>query len=126
MLAKWNIATQEWKICDMDIEIVKFVINGSMKMAIPPDLKEEIQVNSRSVALCRVFDLKFNRILVHLAQIILKFFVVTDKTPSMYLNVKLNEMPTDSFPLRAQTINSASYVGWKGASNYLVNINKKD
>ena len=40
MLAKWNIATQEWKICDMDIEIVKFVKNGSRKLAIPPDRKE--------------------------------------------------------------------------------------
>ena len=29
------IATQERKLCDMEIEIVTFVINGSMKSAVP-------------------------------------------------------------------------------------------
>ena len=33
----WNIATQERKICDVEIEIVMFVINGSVKLTVPPD-----------------------------------------------------------------------------------------
>ena len=32
-----NIATQERKICNMEIEIVTFVINGSVKLTVPPD-----------------------------------------------------------------------------------------
>ena len=36
----WNIATQERKICDMEIEIVMFVINGNMKLNIPPNREE--------------------------------------------------------------------------------------
>ena len=33
----WNIATQERKKCDVEIEIVVFVINGSVKLTVPPD-----------------------------------------------------------------------------------------
>ena len=33
----WNIATQERKIYDVEIEIVTFVINGSVKLTVPPD-----------------------------------------------------------------------------------------
>ena len=33
----WNIATQERKICDVEIEIVTFVIDGSVKLTVPPD-----------------------------------------------------------------------------------------
>ena len=33
----WNIATQERKICDVEIEIVTFVLNGSVKLTVPPD-----------------------------------------------------------------------------------------
>ena len=33
----WNIATQERKICDVEIEIVTFVINGSVRLTVPPD-----------------------------------------------------------------------------------------
>ena len=33
----WYIATQERKICDMETDIVTFVINGSMKLTVPPD-----------------------------------------------------------------------------------------
>ena len=32
-----NIATQERKICDVEIEIVTFVINGSVKLTVSPD-----------------------------------------------------------------------------------------
>ena len=33
----WNIATQERKNRDVEIEIVMFVINGSVKLTAPPD-----------------------------------------------------------------------------------------
>ena len=33
----WNIATQGRKICDVEIEIVTFVINRSVKLTVPPD-----------------------------------------------------------------------------------------
>ena len=42
----------------MEIEIVTFVVKGSMKLTVPTDWQEQIQVGSRSVALRRVFDLK--------------------------------------------------------------------
>ena len=70
----WNIATQERKIRDVEIEIVTFVINGSVKLTVPPDRQKYMQVRSRSVAFGRVFDLEFNGI--HLAQVILKLWVV--------------------------------------------------
>ena len=57
----------------MKIEIVTFVINGSMKLTILLDRQKLIQVRSRSGVLCRDFDLKFNGI--HLAQVILKLWV---------------------------------------------------
>ena len=33
----WNVATQERKICDVEIEIVTFVVDGSVKMIVPLD-----------------------------------------------------------------------------------------
>ena len=42
----------------MEIEIVTFVVKGSVKLTVPTDWQEQIQVGSRSVALRRVFDLK--------------------------------------------------------------------
>ena len=56
----------------MEREIVMFVINGSMKLAVPPDRPKKIQVRSRSVVISRIFDLKFNGI--HLAQVILNLW----------------------------------------------------
>ena len=63
------------KVCDMEIEIVTFVVNGSVKLTIPPEgQQDKIHVRSRIVALCHIFDLKFNRI--HLTQVVLKIWVV--------------------------------------------------
>ena len=45
----------------MEIEIVSFVKKGIMKKTVPLHWRELIQVRSRSFALCRVFDLKFNQ-----------------------------------------------------------------
>ena len=73
----WNIATQERKICYVEIEIVTFVINGSVKLTVLTDRQWQwqwIQVRSRSIALCRVFDFEFNGI--HLAKVIHKLRVV--------------------------------------------------
>ena len=53
----------------MEIEIATLVINGIVKLIVPPSRSTEV-----SVALCRVFDLKFNGI--HLAQVIFKLWVV--------------------------------------------------
>ena len=64
------VATQEWKICDMEIKIVTFVINESMNLIVPPDRQKKIKVRGKSVAIGRVFDIKFNGI--HLTQVILK------------------------------------------------------
>ena len=69
-----NIATQELKVCDMEVEIVTFVVKGSVPLAVPPDRQELIQKGSRSVALRRVFDLKLNGI--HPTRIILKIWVI--------------------------------------------------
>ena len=32
-----DIATQEWNVCDMEIEIVALVVNGNTKLTIPTD-----------------------------------------------------------------------------------------
>ena len=69
-----DIATQERKVCNMEIEIVMFVVKGSAKWAVPIDWQEQIQVGSRSVALRSVFDLKFRGI--QLTEIILKVWVI--------------------------------------------------
>ena len=65
----------------MENEIVTIVISGSVKLTV------QIGVNPGkkhlSVALCSVFDLKFNR--THLAHVIPQL-----KTPFVYLFVKLN------------------------------------
>ena len=52
---RWDVATQERKVCNMEIEIVTFVVKGSAKLTVPTDWQEQIQVGSRSVALRRVF-----------------------------------------------------------------------
>ena len=59
---KLDIATQKWKVCNMEIEIVTFVVKGSAKLTVPADWQEQIQVGSTSVALRRVFDLKLRGI----------------------------------------------------------------
>ena len=58
----------------MEIEIVTFVVKGCMKLTIPTDWQEQIQVGSRSVAVRHVFDLKLRGIL--LIEIILKVWVI--------------------------------------------------
>ena len=67
---RWDVTTQERKVCNMEIEIVTFVVKGSAKLTVPMDWQEQTQVGSRSVALRRVFDLKLRGI--HLTEIILK------------------------------------------------------
>ena len=49
-------------------------VKGSAKLTAPTDLQEQIQVESRSVALRRFFDLKLRDI--HLTEIILKVWVI--------------------------------------------------
>ena len=38
-----NIATPERKICDVEIEIITFVINGRVKLTVPPDRQKQIK-----------------------------------------------------------------------------------
>ena len=38
----WNIASQEWKVCGMDVEIAMFVVKGSAHLTAPPDRSKEI------------------------------------------------------------------------------------
>ena len=92
----------------MEIEIVTFVVKGSAKLTVPTDWQEQIQVGSRSVALRRVFDLKLRGI--HLTEIILKVWLLMDKTSSMYLYVKLNRDANRFLPAESKDcMNSASY-----------------
>ena len=84
----------------MKIEIVTFVAKGSAKLTVPTDWQEQIQAGSRSVALCRVFDLKLRGI--HLTKIILKVWVINGKTSSIYLYVKLNWDANRFFPAESK------------------------
>ena len=36
-LARWNIATQERKVCDTEVEIVTFVVKGSSQLTVTLD-----------------------------------------------------------------------------------------
>ena len=36
---RWNITTQEMEDCDAKIEIISFVVDGSVKLTIPPNRK---------------------------------------------------------------------------------------
>ena len=71
---RWNIATQERKICDREVEIVTFVIKGSALLTVPLDRQEKIKVGSRGVALSRIFHLKLSGI--HLTKKILKIWII--------------------------------------------------
>ena len=36
---RWNITTQKLNVCDVEIEIISFVVNGSVKLTIPPNMQ---------------------------------------------------------------------------------------
>ena len=84
-------------VCYMEIEIVAIVIDGSVKLTIPPDRHEYTHIRSRSVAFCRVFDLKIKWI--YLIKIILKLWIVDEQKSSMYLYVKFNLDTNWFFPV---------------------------
>ena len=104
-----NVASQERKFCNMEIEIVTFIVKGNVKLTVPTDWQEKIQVGSRCVALRRVSDLKLSGI--HLTEIILEVCVLLmGKTSSMYLYVKLNWDANRFLPAESKDcMNSASY-----------------
>ena len=56
-----SIVYQKQKVCNMKIEIVTCVVNGSVRLTVTFDRQELIQVRSRCDALSHVFDLKFDR-----------------------------------------------------------------
>ena len=42
----WDVATQEWKVCNMEIEIVTLIVKGSVKLTVSTDFQEQIQVEA--------------------------------------------------------------------------------
>ena len=34
---RWDVAAQEWKVCNMEIKIVTLVVKGSVKLTVPID-----------------------------------------------------------------------------------------
>ena len=54
----YYIVTQKWKKYDIEIEIVKFVMNWSVKMTIPPDWQECILLRCWSVALYELMSIE--------------------------------------------------------------------
>ena len=84
---RWNIATQKKKVCDMEVEIVAFVIKRSAQLTVPPDRQELIQVGSRGVALILVFYIKLSGI--HLAKIIMKIWIIDQE---YVINVSICEV----------------------------------
>ena len=84
---RWDVATQERKVCNMEIEIVTFIDKGNAKLTVPTDWQEQIQVGSRCVALRCVFDLKLRGI--HLTEIILKVWVINGQN---VVNVSICEV----------------------------------
>ena len=71
----------------MEIEFITLVVKGSAKLTASTDWQEQIQVGSRTVALRRVFDLKFRGI--HLTEIILKVWVINGQ---YVINVSICEV----------------------------------
>ena len=107
---RWDVATQERKVCNMEIEIVTFVVKGSAKLTFPTDWQWQIHVESRRVALRRVFDLKHRGIHVHLTEITLKLsnsqsvgYWWTKRRRCIYM-WSWSEMLTASYPPRARTV----------------------
>ena len=87
---RWNSVTQ-LNVCDTEIEIVTFVVKGSAKLNVPLERWEQIWVESRSVALRRVFDLKVSGI--HLTAINRKVWVINGKhviNVSQYIPFRIN------------------------------------
>ena len=37
---RWNVAAQERKVCDMEVEIVTFAVKGSAQLTVPSDRQE--------------------------------------------------------------------------------------
>ena len=37
---RWNIATQERKVCDMEVVIVKFIVKGNAQLTVTLDRQE--------------------------------------------------------------------------------------
>ena len=111
---RWNVATQERKVFDMEVEIVTFFVKWGAQLTVTLDRQEKIQGGSRDVALRRVFDLKLSGI--HLTEIILKSGLLIDNASSMYLYVKLNWDANFFFPVQSKyCMNSASY-GYRNMS----------
>ena len=99
---RWNIATQERNVCDMEVDIVTFVVKGNVQLTVPPDRQEQVHLWYRVVALFRVFDLKLSGI--HLTQVIIKIWVIDwQYVIDVYL-LSGTEMLTLSFQLRAKTV----------------------
>ena len=69
-----NIVTLERTVCHTEVEIVMFVVKGSAQLTVPLDRQDYIQLGSRCIALCCVFDLKLSGI--HPTPIILKFLII--------------------------------------------------
>ena len=68
LLRNGKLVEVSFHICDMEVEIVTFVVKGSAQLTVTLDRQESIQVGSRGVVLSRVFNLKLSGI--HLTQII--------------------------------------------------------
>ena len=79
----------------MEIEIITLVVKGSAKLTVPTDYQEQIQVRSKSVVFCRVFDLKLRGI--HLTEIlvILKVWVINGQ---YVINVSICEVELRCLP----------------------------
>ena len=86
---RWDAANRERKVRNMEIEIVTLVVKGSAKLTVPTDWQEQIHVESTSVALHRIFDLKIRGI--RLTDIILKVWVIYGRYVIDYLILRENE-----------------------------------
>ena len=87
MRRRWDIGTQERNICEMEIKIVTLIVKGIVKLPVPPNRHEDIQVRSRSVTLRRVLA----QVQFHISDgENSKTLVLMAYTLSMYLYMTLN------------------------------------
>ena len=88
---RWDVATQDRKVCDIEIEIFTLVVKGSAKLTPPPPppFDRSIYLKEAEVLLSIVSLLSSS--LAYIWSILfLKSGLLLDNTSSIYLYVKLN------------------------------------
>ena len=99
---RWNITTQEWKVCDVETEIISFVVNGSVKSTIPP--KSPVVNLGKKQKCCSLWCPCSAGYMKHLVRKISGFCVVYGQHYRCTCKWDWTDVLTVSFPLIVKTV----------------------